>query len=34
MIITIIFSLGVGQAATDKPKALKLDSFNNIDMLF
>ena len=34
MIITTIFSLGVGLAATDNPKALKRDSIYNIDMLF
>ena len=34
MIITTIFSFGVGYAATDKPKALKRDSIYNIDMLF
>ena len=34
IIITTIFSLSVGQAATDKPKALKRDSIYNIDMLY
>ena len=30
MIITTIFALGVGKAATDKPKALKCDSIYNM----
>ena len=34
MIITTIFSLGVGLAAIAKPKALKRDSISDIDMLF
>ena len=34
MIITTIFSLSVGTAATDKSKALKRDSIFNIDMVF
>ena len=33
MIITAIFYLGVGKAATDKPKALKRDSIYNIGVL-
>ena len=34
MIITTIFSLSEGYAATDKPKAFERDSIYNIDMLY